>query len=88
MKVIVKAFGPEIVALVGRERIVELGSGATLDNLFKALEEEISMKHGWTQSLVGSSFSVMVNSRSVETPSRIELKDGDVVSILSPIGGG
>ena len=83
-----KAFGPEIVALVGRERMVELGSGATLDSLFKALEEEIRMKHGWAQSFVGSSFSVMVNSRSVEAPSRIELKEGDIVSILSPIGGG
>lgn len=88
MKVTVKAFGPEIVALVGRERMVELGSGATLDNLLKALEEETRMKHGWAQSLVGSNFTMRVNSHSVETPSRVELKEGDIVSILSPIGGG
>jgi len=88
LKVTVKAFGPEIVALVGRERMVELGSGATLDNLLKVLEEETRMKHRWAQSLVGSSFTVLVNSRSVETPSRVDLKEGDIVSILSPIGGG
>jgi molybdopterin converting factor small subunit len=88
LKVIVKAFGPEIVALIGREKMVKLGSCATLDSLFKALEDEIRMKHGWAQSLVGSSFSVMVNGRSVEAPSRIELKEGDIVSILSQIGGG
>jgi len=46
------------------------------------------MKHGWAQSLVGSNFTMLVNSRSVETPSRVELKEGDIVSILSPIGGG
>jgi sulfur carrier protein ThiS len=88
LRVTVKAFGPEIVALVGRERMVELGAGATLNSLFRALEEEIRVKQGWAQSLVGSSFAVLVNGRSVEAPSSIGLKEGDIVSILSPIGGG
>lgn len=88
MKITIKAFGPEITSLLERERIVEVEPGSSADDLVRRLEEEIRSEHGRTVSILGSSFTVLINGRNLEILEDRSLEDGDIVTILSPIGGG
>ena len=88
MKITVNAFGPEITGLMGREKIVDPTPGSTLGDLIRSLEEEVRTKHGWSQGFITSNFVILVNSLHVKTPNDRILKEGETVTILSPIGGG
>ena len=88
MKIIIKAFGPEITSLLAREKIVDFEPGSSADDLVRLLEEEIMTEHGRTVSILGSSFTVLINGRNLKALRDRALKDGDLVTILSPIGGG
>lgn len=88
MKIIIKAFGPEITSLLAREKIVDFEPGSSADDLVRLLEEEIMTEHGRTVSILGSSFTVLINGRNLKALRDRALRDGDLVAILSPIGGG
>jgi len=88
LKITIKAFGPEITSLLERERIVDVEPGSSADDLVRRLEEEIMTEHGRTVSILGSSFTVLINGRNLEALRDRTLRDGDLVAILSPIGGG
>ncbi len=88
MRITIKAFGPEITSLLERERIVIVEPGSSADDLVRRLEEEIITEHGRTVSILGSSFTVLINGRNLEILEDRSLEDGDMVTILSPIGGG
>ena len=88
MKIIIKAFGPEITSLLAREKIVDFEPDSTADDLVRLLEEEIMAEHGRTVSILGSSFTVLINGRNLKALRDRALRDGDLVTILSPIGGG
>jgi molybdopterin converting factor small subunit len=88
LKIIIKAFGPEITSLLAREKIVDFEPGSTADDLVSMLEEEILVEHGRTVSILGSSFTVLINGRNLKALRDRALRDGDLVAILSPIGGG
>ena len=88
MKIIIKAFGPEITSLLAREKIVDFEPGYSADDLVRMLEEEILVEHGKTVSILGSSFTVLINGRNLKALRDRALRDGDLVAILSPIGGG
>jgi len=88
LKIIIKAFGPEITSLLAREKIVDFEPDSTADDLVRLLEEEIMTEHGRTVSILGSSFTVLINGRNLKALRDRALRDGDLVAILSPIGGG
>lgn len=88
MKILIKAFGPEITRLLERELVVDLDPGSTVDDLVMRLEEDIKARHGRTQSILGSDFTVLINGQHIDSLLERGLKDGDLVTILSPIGGG
>lgn len=87
MRITIKAFGPEITSLLAREKKVDIESGATADDLVRRLEEDIKAEHGRTVGIL-ESFTILINGRNLETLRDRALRDGDNVTILSPIGGG
>ena len=88
MRITIKAFGPEITSLLAREKTVDIESGATANDLVRRLEEEIKAEHGRTVGILESSFTILINGRNLEALRDRALRDGDNVTILSPIGGG
>ena len=88
MRITIKAFGPEITSLLAREKTVDIKSGATANDLVRRLEEEIKAEHGRTVGILESSFTILINGRNLEALRDRALRDGDNVTILSPIGGG
>lgn len=88
MKIRIKAFGPEITSLIAREKIVYVESGETVDDLFRRLEEEIKAEHRMTVKILESDFMILINGRNLETLRDRTLRDGDSLTVLSPIGGG
>jgi molybdopterin converting factor small subunit len=88
MIVKIKSYGPEITRFLSREQYIELSKHSTLRDLFQYLENEIRNEHGWTPELMRSNFSILVNGSRVEFHDNLTLKDGDSISIISPVGGG
>lgn len=88
MRITVKAFGPEITSLLGREVVFNFESDAMVDDLIRALEKRIMEKGDPAQRMTGSGFTILVNGRCLETLGTSGLSEGDVVTIMSPIGGG
>ena len=88
MRITIKAFGPEITSLLAREKTVDIKSGATANDLVRRLEEEIKAEHGRNVGILESSFTILINGRNLEALRDRALRDGDNVTILSPIGGG
>ena len=74
--------------MLERELVVDLDPGSTVDDLVIRLEEDIKARHGITQNILRSDFTVLVNGRHIDSLHERGLKDGDLVTILSPIGGG
>ena len=89
MRVKVKVFASLREALGRGELVVELGGGSRLLDLLKELVER--WPEAFSPALRGGrpveGYSVMVNRRRVEDLD-VELRDGDVVAILPPLGGG
>ena len=88
MKVHVKIYGAELPQLLGRALQVEVEIASTLQDLISKLEREIKEKHGWTLKISSPNFYVLINHRRVHKFKNLILKKGDVITILSPIGGG
>lgn len=88
MKIVIKAFGPEVTSLLAREKILDMDPSSTIADLVRRLEEEIEGNHGRTVRMLESSFTILVNGSALRTQRGRSLKEGDVVTILSPIGGG
>lgn len=88
MRITVKAFGPEITTLVSRRKVIDVESGSTVDDLIHILEEEIRAEHGLDLLMLEAPLSILVNGRSHEVSRQIVLEEDDVVTIISPIGGG
>lgn len=88
IKIMIKAFGPEITKFLAGEHILNIDANSTIDDLARKLEEEIKAKYGWAPNILHSNFTVLVNGRHVETLHDHKLKDGDTVALISPIGGG
>jgi len=88
LRITIKAFGPEITSLLAREKTVDIKSGATANDLVRRLEEEIKAEHGRNVGILESSFTILINGRNLEALRDRALRDGDNVTILSPIGGG
>ena len=87
MEIVVKAFGPEITDLIGRELVVKVTHNTTMNDLIKILDELIRGKHGLGKRNLRS-FSILLNGRNIQTVYDKVLRVGDTVTILSPIGGG
>jgi molybdopterin converting factor small subunit len=88
MKVCVKIYGAELPQLLGRALQVEIESVSTLQDLISKLERKIKEKHGWTIKISSPNFNVLINRKRVHEFKNLILKKGDVITILSPIGGG
>jgi molybdopterin converting factor small subunit len=88
LRITIRAFGPEITSLLSRKKTVDIESGATADDLVRRLEEEIEAEHGRIVGILESSFTILINGRNLEILRDRALRDGDNVTILSPIGGG
>ena len=88
MRITVKAFGPEITALIPRRKVMDIELGSTIDDLINLLEEEIEAKHGFDLLMLEAPTFILVNGQSHETIRQCVLNDDDVVTIISPIGGG
>lgn len=88
MRITVKAFGPEITTLVSRRKVIDVESGSTVDDLIHILEEEIRAEHGLDLLMLEAPLSILVNGRSHVASCQIVLEEDDVVTIISPIGGG
>ena len=88
MKISIKSFGPEITSLIDRERVVEIEPGSSVDDLILKLEEYIKAEHGRTVKILESTFTILINGCNLEALMERVLKNGDMVTILSPIGGG
>jgi len=92
MKVKVRVFG-ELVALLGKETVVELGTDARLKDLVHRLTEKTgSPQKGFLgrYSATGQDLVVLLNGRNIYTLEKFEtqLKDGDSVTILPLAVGG
>ena len=83
MRIIVRAFGP-ISEKLGRQRIVELPIGSTLEDLAEKLRKETTER---VPSLLVSDLKIIVNG-ALSTNGEQILKEGDRVDILSPFAGG
>jgi molybdopterin converting factor small subunit len=88
MRITVKAFGPEITTLVSRIKVIDVESGSTVDDLIHILEEEIRAEHGLDLLMLEAPLSILVNGRRHEASCQKALEEDDVVTIISPIGGG
>ena len=88
MKISIKSFGPEITSLLNREKLVEVEPGSSVDDLIRKLEEYIKAEHKRTVKILESPFTILINGCNLETLMERVLKKGDIVTILSPIGGG
>ena len=69
----------------------ELGQGSTLkmllDELARRYDKDFKQIMNPTTGLIETDTLVMVNGQSIRKPD-VQLKDGDVVMITVPIGGG
>ncbi len=88
MKVSVKVYGAELPQLLGRVFTVEIETGSTLHDLIDKLERQIREKHGWAPRISSPNFNVLLNSKQAFTFKDETLYNGDIITILSPIGGG
>ena len=92
MKIKVRAFG-DLMALLGSETVVELETNAKLKDLVSKLAEKIGgSRKGFLgqYDVVGADLVVLVNGRSIYALKKLEtsLRDGDIVALLPPAGGG
>lgn len=88
MRITVKAFGPEIRALIPRGKVMDIKLGSTVNDLINLLKEEIRAKHNFDLLMLEAPLFILVNGQSHETIRQNVLNDNDVVTIISPIGGG
>jgi sulfur carrier protein ThiS len=88
LRINIKAYGPEIASLISREKIIDIDPGSTVKDLISKLEEEIKPFRGRSIKYPESPFTILVNGRPLESFRDTLLNEGDVVTILSPIGGG
>lgn len=88
MKISIKSFGPEVTSLLDMEKVVEIEPGSSIDDLIRKLEEYIEEEHKRTVKILESPFTILINGCNLETLMERVLQKGDIVTILSPIGGG
>ncbi len=91
MRLTVRAFG-DLRKMIGHEFEVELDRGARVGDLLRS----VGAKAGSPDKLVSKEgkiaehLSVLVNGLSINVGEGVEeeLRDGDVISLLPPAGGG
>ncbi len=92
MKITLKIFG-SLIPLLGREQTVTLSDDATVRSLNQILLNDIKRAReafSEARDRGGGDLLILVNGRSIDILDGLDtrLKDGDVVTLLSPFAGG
>jgi len=84
MKILVEYHAQARAAVGSGRESIELGDGATVRQLL----DRLTALHGDAMRAMLSTSLIFVGDEQVKKDGRVDLSDGDVVSVISPISGG
>lgn len=90
MNVIIRVAGLIGSLAINEEMSVELKDDSTLEDLFKKADKGLSEKFFKAMKKMGKFPTVLIDGDRIDLPEGYthKLKDGDEVSVLTPIAGG